>query len=224
MLVSPFLEFVRKNAPIEGNFFLRLPKGYREILDHPAPPMEDAEGRAIVRDHILRNVVAPLIEAAESVTLYQTAFKPTSYNGEGATLDRILKKIGRDSYELKRDQDPFEGYLNFWEGVESDGSSRGYVLFMVGETKCDFERIFSFCYDPGVMAPSSMRSTLGPALYKKIIGSIAQKPGHTAIFLGDKGGLHNLTVFPGAAVFEQRLEQAIASTRTYDLRRVYGEA
>jgi hypothetical protein len=224
MLVSPFLEFVRKNAPIEGNFRVRLPDGYREILDHPAPPMQDAEGRAIVRDYILKNVVAPLIEAAESVTLHQTAFKPTSFNGEGARLDRILKKIGRHSYVLKRDQDPFEGYLKFWEGVESDGSSRGYVLFMLGETGCDFERLLSFCYDPGVMAPSSLRSSLGAALYKKVTGAIAQNPGHTAIILGYKGGLNNMTVFPGAAVFEQRLEQAIASTRTYDLRRVYGEA
>jgi hypothetical protein len=61
-------------------------------------------------------------------------------------------------------------------------------------------------------------------LYKKIIGAVAENPNCTAIVLGDKGSLTNMTLFPGAAVFERRLEQAIASTRTYDLKRVYGHA
>jgi hypothetical protein len=142
-----------------------------------------------------------------------------------------LRKIGRDSYELIRGQNPLDGFLKFWQGfwpgVEGDDSargSRGYVLFMLGDTGFDFERLFSFCYDPGVMAPSSLRSSLGRGLYKKIIAAVAENPNCTAIVLGDKGSLTNMTVFPSAAVFERRLEQAIALTRKYDLKRVYGDA
>jgi hypothetical protein len=92
MLVSPFLEFVRKNAPIAANFHLGLPEGYREIVDHPVPGIPAAEAEAVVHDHILKNVVAPLIDAAKPVRFYQTAFQPTSFGGERGKTRHYLEE------------------------------------------------------------------------------------------------------------------------------------
>jgi hypothetical protein len=220
MLKTPFLEFLRENARLEGNFRVGLPETYNEVFDEPAPLLPVDARCQMVRVHILKNVVLPLIVGARSVNFYNTEFSPTSFSGEGSRLHEILKKIGPKSYELSSRDDPTVYFENFWQGIESDGSARGYVVFLMGEDFFAFKKLFSFCYEPNVVALSSLRATLGVTLCKRINENVIANPMDTSIVLGFKGNLGNLTIFPGASVFDARLEQAISSTRDYDVERV----
>lgn len=213
MLTAPFLEFVKATAPQEGNFRVSLPVDYRELYDVPlAGP--SPRSKTELRDYLLSNVVRPLVSASQSVRFYQTNFNEKSFGGEGARLPEILKK-NRNVYELLEGRDPIRSFERFWNGVASDGSCRGYVLFVIDSEDFDWWSIFSHCYDPGVMSSGSLRSTLGAALYKTITGYVRENSRVTAVLLGYAGNLGNLTVFPGDAVFDRRLNEAISSTRTF---------
>lgn len=213
MLTEPFLKFVRANAPLEGNFSVGLPETYVEI-DNGYSEATTPDLKILLRDHVLSKVVRPLINASSSIRFYRTTFSKGSFGGEGARLSDILKKVGRH-YELIKGHDPINSFEKFWNGVEGDGSARGYVLFTIDDAQLDLSHIFSFCYDPAVKSVRSWRSAWGATLYGTVVGHITDNPNATAILLEHAGSLSSLTAFPGATVFSKRLEEAISSTRTY---------
>ena len=222
MLKSPFLEFVRENAPTTGNFRVDLPRVHAEIADEGASVIAGEEGKTITRDYVIDNVVRPLLDLSASTRFHNTTYTEDSFGGEGANLSKILKK-DKQQYELLPGVDPVDGFRCFWGGwygEPGNGNYRGYVLFLINDPNADLSRILSYCYDPGVVAQSSLRSSLGNAFHKSIVKTLEENPQSTAIVLGDRATLGKLTIFPGREVFDKRLKEAISSTRTFDRSKV----
>ncbi|MFZ6730607.1 hypothetical protein ACO0LG_01610 [Undibacterium sp. Ji42W] len=217
MLKTPFLEFVRDNAPENKNFVVGLPELHSEISSDAASVITDDEGRTIIRDLLLDNVIRPLINASSTVKFFHTKFSDDSFGGEGANLKLIIKQ-NKQYFDLIPGVDPIDNFRKFWGGWHGEPGNencRGYVLFKIDDPDYDLRRIFSYCYDPAVKALSSLRSSVGSSKLNGILTTVEENPQSTLILLGHMATLSSLVVFPGMSIFKERLEEAISSTRTF---------
>jgi hypothetical protein len=213
MLKEPFLEFVKSNAPTEGNFCMALPSNFSEVDGALASKHSARLNEKSLAHHILENVVRPLVNSSSSVRLYGTKFSASSFGGVGGKLTAILKKV-RSHYELVLGSDVVTSYEKFWAGYDiREGARRGYVLFVIADPAADLTKIYSFCWDPGVMSASNLRTRFGRTIIGAIDGIREADPECTLLLMESMVDSSMLTIFPGSAVFAQRLDEAIYSNR-----------